>query len=71
METWRLESTEGGKNLLEAKIQRGIFQRDTLLPLLSVIAIMPLNYTLRKWTGGYKSTKWQGNINHLTHMDDI
>ena len=36
MKKWNLQQ--------EVKIQRGIFQGDMLLPLLCVIAIMPLNY---------------------------
>ena len=36
------------KSLPEVIIQRDIFQRDTLSPLLSVIVIMPLNHILRK-----------------------
>ena len=48
--TWRVELTAGGKNLAETKIQRGIFQGDALSPLLLIIAMMPLNHTLRKCT---------------------
>ena len=44
-------------SLAEAKIQRGVFQRDALSPLLFVITIMPLNYILRKCTAGYKTRK--------------
>ena len=32
---------------------------------------MPLNYILRKCTGGFKHTKSQGKINHLMYIDDI
>ena len=47
IENWRVELTAGGQMLVEIKIQGGIFQRDTLTRGL-VIAMMPLNYTLRK-----------------------
>ena len=30
MNTWRVEFTAGRKSLAEAKIQRGVFQGDTL-----------------------------------------
>ena len=59
METWRVELTAGGRSLAEAKIQRGIFQGDTLSPLLFLIAMMPFNHILRKYTGGYKLNKSQ------------
>ena len=36
-----------------------------------MIAMMPLNHILRKWTRGYKLTKLQKKINHLMFMDDI
>ena len=50
MKTWRVELTEGGRSLAEAKIQRGIFQGDALSPLLFIIAMMPLNHILRKYS---------------------
>ena len=48
MKTWRVELTAGGRRLVEAKIQRGIFQGDALSPLLFLIAMIPLNHILRK-----------------------
>ena len=71
MKTWRVELTAGGSSLAKAKIQRGIFQGDALLPLLSIIAMMTLNYILRKCTGGYKLSRSQEKINHLMYIDDI
>ena len=38
---------------------------------LFVIAMIPLNYILKKFTGRYKFTKSQENINHLMYMDDM
>ena len=71
MKTWRVELTSGGRSLAEAKIQRGIFQRDALSLLLFIIAMIPLNHILRKCTAGYKLSKSQEKINHLMYMDDI
>ena len=68
MKTWRVELTAGGRRLAEAKIQRGIFQRDALSPL---IAMMPLNQILRKCTVGYKLSRSKEKVNHLMYMDDI
>ena len=58
-----VELTAGGRSLAEAKIQRGIFKGDALSQELSIIALMPLNYLLRKWS--------QEMINHSFYMDDI
>ena len=36
-----------------------------------VIAMIPLNHILKKYTAGYKLSKSQEKINHLMYMDDI
>ena len=65
MENWKVELTA------EVKIQKGIFQGDSLLPLSFIIEMIPLNYVLRKCRGGdYKFTKSQEKINHLIYTDD-
>ena len=64
--TWWVEFTAEGKNLAEAKIQRGIFLGDALSPLLFLIAVMPLNHIPRKCTAGSEE-----ELNHLMYMDDI
>ena len=66
-----MELTAEGRSLAEAKIQRGIFQGDTLSPLLFIIAMMPLNHIFRKCRVGYKLSRFQEKINHLMYMDDI
>ena len=71
MKTWRVELTTRGRKLAEAKIQRGIFQGDALSLLLFIIAMMPLNYKLRKCTAGYKLGRSQEKFNQLMYMDDI
>ena len=61
MKTWRVELTAEGRSIAETKIQRGIFQGDSLF----IIAMMPLNHILRKWAAGYKLSRSQEKINHL------
>ena len=71
MKAWRVELTARGRSLAETKIQKGIFQRYVLPPLLFIIAIKPLNHILRKFTDGYKLSRSQEKINHLMYMNDI
>ena len=71
MKTWKVELTAVGRSLAEVKVQRSIFQGDSLSPLLFIIAMMPLYHILRKCTAGYKLSKSQEKINHLMNMDDI
>ena len=70
MKTWRVQLTAGGRSIAGTKIQRGIFQRDALSPLLFIIAMLPLNHILRKCAAGYKLSRFQEKINHLMYMDD-
>ena len=71
MKNWKVVLAAGVKTLAEVKIQRGIFLGDVFSPLPLVIAMMPLNYILRKFTEGYKFAQSQEKINHYMHMDDI
>ena len=56
MENWKVELAAGGQTQREVKIQRDIFQDNSLTPLLFVIAMMLFNYMLRKHTSGFKFT---------------
>ena len=70
MKTKRVELTAGGRSLTETKIPRGIFQ-DALPALIFIIAMMPLNHILIRYTAEYKLSRSQEKINHLMYMDDI
>jgi hypothetical protein len=53
------------------KINRGIFQGDSLQPLLFCIALIPLTNELNKSKCGYQVYGTERKINHLLHMDDL
>jgi hypothetical protein len=71
MANWntRLE-TQGGGTLGNIEIRRGIFQGDSLSPLLFVMALIPLTIMLRRMKSGYMM-KNKSKINHLLYMDDL
>ena len=57
MENWLMELAVGRQPIPEVKIQRGIFQERSLSPLLFMIAMISLNYVLRKCIWSYKFKK--------------
>ena len=72
MKNWQTILMAGNEELARVLIQRGIFQGDTLSPLLFVIGLVPLSHTLWKVNAGYQLGKSQHkNINHLLFMDDL
>ena len=71
MNNWKVKLTAGGKTLAEVKFQRNIVQLDSVLPLLFIIVMIPLNYILRKCTGNSKFTKSDAKINYLMYVDNI
>ena len=48
MEKWKVMLCSGNSELGEVEIKRGIFQRDSLSPLVFVLALIPLSLILRK-----------------------
>ena len=71
MGKWTTELTSGNNVLGEVDIKRGIFQGDSLSPLLFVISLIPLSLILRKIRAGYDLGEGQGIVNHLLFMDDL
>ena len=71
MLNWETELRSGNERLGTVKIKRGIFQGDSLSPLLFVLALIPLSLILRKVKAGYEFSKGSPVINHLLYMDDL
>ena len=71
MRNWETELTSGGTSLGKVSIKRGIFQGDSLSPLLFVISLIPMSILLRDVKAGYELGKGLPIINHLLFMDDL
>ena len=61
----------GNSELGEVEIKRGIFQGDSLSPLVFVLALIPLSLILRKANAAYEFSESKEKINHLLFMDDL
>ena len=59
----------GNSKLGEVGIKRGIFQGDSLSPLVFVLALTPLSLILRKGKAAYEFSESKEKINHLLFMD--
>jgi len=71
MEKWRVLLCSGNLELCEVDIKRGIFQGDSLSPLVFVLALIPLSLILRKAKAAYEFSGSKEKINHLLFMDDL
>ena len=58
-------------SLGEVNIKRGIFQGDSLSPLLFVISLIPMSFVLQRVKPDYELGKEEISINHLLYMDDL
>ena len=63
--------TAGGTTLGTVNIRRGIFQGDSLSPLLFVLTLIPLTMVLRDVKAGYDLGGKIGRVDHLLFMDDL
>ena len=71
MEKWKVMLCSGNFELGEVEIKRGIFQGDSLSPLVFVLALIPLSLILRKAKAAYEFSESKEKINHLLFMDDL
>ena len=71
MKYWNTELNAGRSRLGNVKIKRGIFQGDSLSPLLFVMTMIPLTLKLRKTKIFYEVRTKGKRINHLLFMDDL
>ena len=71
MKSWKCQLVASGEVLGDVRIKRGIFQGDSLSPLLFVICMIPLTMVLRGMKAGYEMKDGGGKVNHLLFMDDL
>ena len=71
MANWKTVLTSNQEVLGTVDIKRGIFQGDSLSPLLFVMIMIQLSLILRDTRAGYQLKKEGCKINHLLFMDDL
>ena len=71
MEKWRVMLCSGNSELGEVEIKQGIFQGDSLSPLVFVLALIPLSLILSKAKAAYEFSESKEKINHLLFMDNL
>lgn len=71
MEKWKTILTANNQVLQKVNIKGGIFQGDTISPILFIIVLIPLFLIFREMECWYQLEKHSININHLLFMDDV
>ena len=71
VEKWKVMLCSGNSDLGEIEIKRGIFQGDSLSPLVFVLSLIPLSLILRKENAAYEFSKSKEKINHILFMDHL
>ena len=71
MQQLRQSLTANDEDLGEVNVKRGIFQQDSLSPLLFVLSMVPLYSILKKVNACYKCEKKEYELNHLLFIDDL
>ena len=68
MKSWRVELISGEENQGEINIRQGIFQGDSLSPLLFAVCLLPLTRILRDAAPEYHFASNGQKVNHLLWM---
>ena len=71
MKNWKLLLAYNGLESCEIDVNRGIFQDDSLSPLIFVICVIPLSFLSRKVKASYEWGKKEFKPNHLLFTDDL
>ena len=71
IQSWRTVLFSGKNRLGKVNIRLGVFQGDSLSPLLFVVALIPVTIIFRKPKQGYSFGKGKESLNHLLFMDDL
>ena len=71
MEKWKVMLCSGNSELGEVEIKGGVFEGDSLSPIVFVLALIPLSLILRKAKAAYEFSKSKEKINHLLFLDDL
>lgn len=71
MSGWKTQLMGGTEVLGTVDIKRGIFQGDSLSPLLFVMIMIPLSQQLNAANKGYNLKNTDRSISHLLFMDDL
>ena len=75
MNYWKTHMSLHAENKLidteDIQIQCGIFQGDSISPLLFCICLIPLNEQMNRLNIGYEEYTTKTKISHLRHMDHL
>ena len=71
MEKWKVMLCSKNFELGEVESKQGIFQGDSLSPLVFVLALIPLSLILRKVKAAYEFSESKQKINHSLFMNDL